>query len=229
MIKAVIIFSEGIFESETLIGYAYNKPTSRIIMPFRIPKDISYDIHIKVCPVSYTGIVLVTIKLIQVLVGYEKGQQFHVFELTRQLPKFSMYALCEDEEKTSQWFQDPKNLDPLISYVAFKLNERFQRICLWINQVFRMPYSTAWNRDLINSKCFQNFLLPADIEPMGEEGNEELRLPLISLYDNSEVTLWFYNRNSIKIMTNNMELAGNLVQSLAKFLNIDNLMVRNMF
>lgn len=113
----MIIFSEGIFESETLIGYAYNKPTSRIIMPFRIPKDISYDIHIKV------------------LVGYEKGQQFHVFELTRQLPKFSMYALCENEEKTSKLFQDPKNLDPLISYVAFKLNERFQRICLWVNQV----------------------------------------------------------------------------------------------
>lgn len=27
--------------------------------------------------------------------GYAEGTQFHVFELNRQLPKFSMYALPE--------------------------------------------------------------------------------------------------------------------------------------
>lgn len=46
-----------------------------------------------------------------------------------------MYALSEDLDATTKPFQDPKNLDPLVSYVTFKLNERFQRICLWINQV----------------------------------------------------------------------------------------------
>lgn len=71
----------------------------------------------------------------------------------------------------------------------------------------------------------KNFLLPTDIETMGMDGNEELRLPLLSLYDNSEVTLWFYNRNCVKIMTKNMGLAGNLIQSLTKFLNIEGLMV----
>lgn len=72
---------------------------------------------------------------------------------------------------------------------------------------------------------FKNFLLPADVEPSDDDGNEELRLPLISLYDNSVVTMWFYNRNFVKIMTKNMELAGNLIQSLTKFLNIDSLTV----
>lgn len=174
-------------------------------MPFRTPKDIAYDIHIKV------------------LVGYEKGQQFHVFELSRQLPKFSMYALIEDDAKIEQIFRDPKVIDPSIDHVAFKLNERSQRICLWINQV---GYSRCSHITFTHLHVqFQNFLLPTDIEPNGIEGTDELRLPLISLYDNSEVTLWFYNRNNVRIMTNNMDLAGNLIQSLTKFLNIENLTV----
>lgn len=54
IIKALIVFSEGIFDGETLIGYSNTKPTSRIILPFRTPKTIAYDIHLKVirieCP-----------------------------------------------------------------------------------------------------------------------------------------------------------------------------------
>lgn len=48
IIKALIIFSEGIFDGETLIGYSNAKPTSRIVLPFRTPKAVAYDIHLKV-------------------------------------------------------------------------------------------------------------------------------------------------------------------------------------
>lgn len=48
IIKALIIFSEGIFEGEALIGYSSAKPTSRIILPFQTPKTMAYDIHLKV-------------------------------------------------------------------------------------------------------------------------------------------------------------------------------------
>lgn len=48
IIKALIVFSEGIFEGETLIGYSNKKPTSRIVLPFRTPKSMTYDIHLKV-------------------------------------------------------------------------------------------------------------------------------------------------------------------------------------
>lgn len=48
IIKALIVFSEGIFDGETLIGYSNTKPTSRIVLPFRTPKTIAYDIHLKV-------------------------------------------------------------------------------------------------------------------------------------------------------------------------------------
>lgn len=44
-------------------------------MPLIAPKDLAYDVHIKA------------------FVGYPESQQFHVFELTRQLPKFSMYSI----------------------------------------------------------------------------------------------------------------------------------------
>lgn len=96
IIKAVIIFADGIFkDSETLIvhpptkrassGYGMmNSANSRessgvsnIVIPLKIEKDEVYDVHIKA------------------FVGNADGNQFHVFELNRQLPKFSMYALPE--------------------------------------------------------------------------------------------------------------------------------------
>lgn len=74
----MLIFSEGIFASETYIAYPADKGASRISIPLLMPKDIPYDINIKA------------------LVGTDHSQQFHVFELTRQLPRFSMYAMRED-------------------------------------------------------------------------------------------------------------------------------------
>lgn len=57
-----------------------------------------------------------------------------MFELTRQLPKFAMYAVAEDFDPIKH-LQDPIQIDENTSYVSFKLNERYQRLCLWINQV----------------------------------------------------------------------------------------------
>lgn len=58
-----------------MIAHPNSRGSSRIIVSLKAPKDFGYDIHIKA------------------FVGYHESQQFHVFELTRQLPKFSMYAL----------------------------------------------------------------------------------------------------------------------------------------
>lgn len=71
----------------------------------------------------------------QILVGFEHSQQFHVFELTRQLPKFSMFAISDNFDM-DHLRSEPIDFDEhTSSYVSFRLNERFQRICLWINQV----------------------------------------------------------------------------------------------
>lgn len=66
--------------------------------------------------------------------GFEHSKQFHVFELTRQLPKFAMYAVLDAFEPT-QHLKGDIVIDETTSYVSFKLNERYQRLCLWINQV----------------------------------------------------------------------------------------------
>lgn len=60
-----------------------------------------YDINIKVlvfyfycyCVLEQSQQIFVHF---QALVGNEHSQQFHVFELTRQLPRFSMYAVLEN-------------------------------------------------------------------------------------------------------------------------------------
>jgi Bardet-Biedl syndrome 2 protein len=55
----------------------------------------------------------------QALVGYEGSQHYHVFELTRQLPRFSMYAVLT--ERTQE----------VDSYVSFVINERLQRVSMF--------------------------------------------------------------------------------------------------
>lgn len=84
--------------------------------------------------------------------------------------------------------------------MSFKVNERLQRLCLWINQ---------------------NFLLTEDLEANIEM--ENFKLNLTSIRDESQITIEFGENGQIRILTKNIELAGNLIQSLANFLNMDNL------
>lgn len=125
----------------------------------------------------------------QAFVGYRNSIQFHVFELTRQLPRFSMYCLLEEEDDVPE------------SYVEFKISERLQRICIWINQ---------------------NFLLPDDIE---FEKGQALKLNLRCLRDGSNVYLNFHASGLVQIFTNHMLLAADLVQSLGNYLKLETLEV----
>ncbi|ROT78697.1 putative Bardet-Biedl syndrome 2 protein-like [Penaeus vannamei] len=107
VIRAVIIFAEGIFEGESHVFHPReNSLTSNIRVPLYPPKDVPVDLHIKT------------------MVGYKGSLHYHVFELTRQLPRFSMYALCTTSVNQPQGF------------VKFKLNERVARIVMWINSSF---------------------------------------------------------------------------------------------
>jgi len=68
LIHSVLIFAEGIFEGECHVLHP-NEPASTIAVPIFPPKDIPVDLHIKA------------------FVGYRGDAHFHVFELTRQLPR----------------------------------------------------------------------------------------------------------------------------------------------
>jgi Bardet-Biedl syndrome 2 protein len=55
----------------------------------------------------------------QALVGYGGSQHYHVFELTRQLPRFAMYALLVERTQ---------DVD---SFVSFVISERLQRVSMF--------------------------------------------------------------------------------------------------
>ncbi|KAJ6218855.1 hypothetical protein RDWZM_004667 [Blomia tropicalis] len=74
-IRAAIVFAEGIFKHESMVIYPHTDLVdTQICVELRPPKDIPIDLHVKV------------------LVGYRASTHFHVFELSRHLPRFAMYA-----------------------------------------------------------------------------------------------------------------------------------------
>lgn len=130
--------------------------------------------------------------MLQALVGYRNSIQYHVFEITRQLPRFSMYSLIKQRPTVDE------------NFVQFKINERLQRICMWINQ---------------------NFLLPDDME---YETGPELRMHMKCLRDGSNLVMVFEATGKVTFYTENMLLASDLVQSLSVFLNLEALEVRHL-
>lgn len=89
------------------------------------------------------------------------------------------------------------------SFVTFRITERVQRICIWINQ---------------------NFLLEQDVALESEE-TKELHLNLFCLRDQSQLDMNFAADGQVKICTPDIRLAGDLVQSLAVYLNLSDLQV----
>ncbi|KAI1890010.1 hypothetical protein AGOR_G00168800 [Albula goreensis] len=168
IIRAVLIFAEGIFEGESHVVHPSAQNLSGCVrVPIIPPKDIPVDLHIKA------------------FVGGKNSTQFHVFEITRQLPRFSMYDL---------------NVDPAAALptgrVTFNVNDRPQRVVMWLNQNFLLPEGTD-TPDVCFTSLRQGGLLS------------------ISMQSNGEITL----------KTDDIDLAGDLVQSLASFLAIDDLQV----
>lgn len=123
--------------------------------------------------------------------GYPNSEQFHIFELTKHLPRFSMYQLSV------------RSMAKHESYVSFRITERVQRICIWINQ---------------------NFLLDEELE-LASEDTKELQLSFVCLRDRSELEMDFGADGQVKFSTPDIRLAGDLIQSLAVFLNVADLQV----
>ncbi|KAJ0069534.1 hypothetical protein NL108_008487, partial [Boleophthalmus pectinirostris] len=158
IIRAVLIFAEGIFEGESHVVHPSAQNLSGCIrVPIVPPKDIPVDLHIKAF--------------------------FHVFEITRQLPRFSMYDLT-----------DKPTAAPPSGWVSFSINDRPQRIVMWLNQ---------------------NFLLP--------EGIDSPDVTFHSLRTGGVLSISKASNGQIIFKTDDIDLAGDLVQSLASFLGIEDL------
>uniref|UniRef100_A0ABI7W129 Bardet-Biedl syndrome 2 protein homolog n=1 Tax=Felis catus TaxID=9685 RepID=A0ABI7W129_FELCA len=172
IIRAVLIFAEGIFLGESHVVHpSIHSLSSSIRIPVTPPKDVPVDLHLKT------------------FVGYRSSTQFHVFELTRQLPRFSMYALTAPHAAT----------EPL-SYVNFILAERAQRVVIWLNQ---------------------NFLLPEDTNIQ----NAPFQVCFTSLRNGGQLYIKIKLSGEITVNTDDIDLAGDIIQSMASFFAIEDLQV----
>ncbi|KRY30501.1 Bardet-Biedl syndrome 2 -like protein [Trichinella spiralis] len=107
VLRGAIIFAERIFPGES---YALLVPKEesceKLEIPLRLEKDTASDLHIKA------------------LVGYSRSSKLYVFDLNQALPKFSMYALCNDTAPC------PKN------GVEFNIGDRGELLCQWLMKNF---------------------------------------------------------------------------------------------
>jgi len=143
--------------------------SSSVSFPICPPRDIPVDLHIKA------------------FVGYKAATHFHVFELTRQLPRFSMYSILTT----------PSETPPPEGVVTMEAKERVQRIVMWLNQ---------------------NFLLTEEVE-----AKTELNLEFLALRDNSPLHIDMDTHGIVTFKTDDMDLAGDLVQSLGTYLGMEDL------
>ncbi|XP_060041501.1 Bardet-Biedl syndrome 2 protein [Erinaceus europaeus] len=176
IIRAVLIFAEGIFLGESHVVHpSIHSLSSSVYIPITPPKDVPVDLYLKT------------------FVGYRSSTQFHVFELTRQLPRFCMYALINPDSATEP-----------VSYVNFIIAERAQRVVTWLNQ---------------------NFLLPDDINTQ----NAPFQVCFTSLRNGGQLFIKTKPNGEITINTDDIDLAGDIIQSMASFFAIEDLQVEANF
>lgn len=173
-VRTAVVFAEGIFQGESFVVHPSDMDVeNQVTIALRPPKDIPIDLHIKA------------------MVGYRGSFHYHVFEMTRRLPKFAMYSVISDEQINVK----PKGT------VVLTLHERCARVVQWINK---------------------NFLLAEELS----ESLERIHITFLALRDGHPITLDMNRErlNEFVITTDNMELAGDIIQSLvAEYLSIDNL------
>uniref|UniRef100_A0A0K2U534 BardetBiedl syndrome 2 protein homolog [Strongylocentrotus purpuratus] n=1 Tax=Lepeophtheirus salmonis TaxID=72036 RepID=A0A0K2U534_LEPSM len=192
IIKCVLIFAEGIFDGECFVQH-YKIPESNVKVAIVPPKDIPVDLHVKA------------------FIGYPNSKNFHVFELTRQLPRFSMYHLLTKEST------DYKNLLPS-GHIHFKLNERISRIIIWLNQTFLLEEEfeapIPSNTDDFEIK----FVFLRKLEECDSEDEAESELKnYLGIHFKMTYT------GDVNLYSDSIEVAGDFIQSLADFLGLDDL------
>lgn len=158
-------------------------------VPIIVPKDLSVDLHI------------------QALVGYDNAQQFHVFEVTRPLVKFSMYKKVEISE-----IEEPK------SYVSFLLNERAPRVGS-ILSLFKLVLSYIVYFK-INLWLSNNFLFTDELLL-----DSNVEIAFVALRTERPLVIKMDLNGQFTIKTDDIELAGEIIQSLALYLNLSDLQV----
>lgn len=166
IIKVAAVFCEVIFEEESLIIHP-QKPSSSMSISLKPNKNQDTEM------------------LIKAVVGNRSSTQDHVFELNHHLPRFANFVHCS-----------PNEIVQSHSHVRFEVQERTNRVVLWMQTAFIVD-----NRLESPEQLFAAFYSVRTGEPLLIE----------------------FNNGAVTIRCNSMELAGDVVQDLARYLNIENL------
>mmetsp|Transcript_41527 Transcript_41527/g.81439 ORF Transcript_41527/g.81439 Transcript_41527/m.81439 type:complete len:719 (+) Transcript_41527:72-2228(+) len=131
--------------------------------------------------------------LVKAIVGHRSSIQDHVFELSHVLPVFATFVFVSRAQLKSE----PSG------FASFNVREAVSRLVLWMKQAFNMLQKQEFNTTSDSMFCaFTNII-----------NDEVLIIEVTPDGDSSKVT----------IKTDNMELAGDIVQDMCKYLKIADL------
>jgi Bardet-Biedl syndrome 2 protein len=174
IIKCIVIVSEQLYKGETFIQYPQEE-TNKVIVQIKNEKDMNINLHIKV------------------LVGISSfAKDYQVFEFNKIIPKYCFYILLRDD--ISQY------KTPLKQGVILKVNERLERLLIWLEQNFNIPIKEL--------NLFKN--------------NEIYDIRFLSLRTDKVLQIYMQN-TTIQIMTDEIELGGNVLQDLCKSFQINDI------
>mmetsp|Transcript_51970 Transcript_51970/g.86425 ORF Transcript_51970/g.86425 Transcript_51970/m.86425 type:complete len:704 (+) Transcript_51970:55-2166(+) len=166
IIKSIIVFAEQLFSGESLFVHPKN-PSNTLRVPISPPKDVTADM------------------LVKIVVGTRASNVFHVFEVAQRLPKFAMYMPV-----------DPDRVQEPISSVTFHINERINRVIMWINNSFNIEY-----RNLNQDTLYAAFVSVRTGKPLCLRMTPEAG-------------------GTLQIRTDDMEVAGEVIQDMCGFLTV---------
>lgn len=131
---------------------------------------------------------------IKVLVGLSFfSKDFQVFEYNKIIPKYCFYILLRDD--VSRYRTQMKQ------GVVLKVNERLERLLIWLQENFNIPIKEL--------SLFKNSDNIYDIRFLSLRTDKVLQI--------------FMQNTTIQLMTDEIELAGNVLQDLSKFFQISDL------
>ncbi|KAK3236701.1 hypothetical protein CYMTET_53174, partial [Cymbomonas tetramitiformis] len=131
--------------------------------------------------------------LIKVMVGTRTSAIYHVFEVDYRLPKFAMYVPIRRDEAPEP-----------ISSVQFHINERISRVNMWLEASFSSSPKA---------------------EGAPPASNDSLETAFVSLRDGKPMSISVSSDNggTVIIRSDDMEVAGEIVQDLCTYLGVSEL------
>lgn len=194
-IRAAIVFAEGLFKHESFVVYPQEQEVSDVIsVPLRPPKDVPVDMHCKA------------------LVGYKSSSHYHVFELSRRLPRFSMYNLIRafylntskeklndmyDKDEDNYWNDSLEDSNIKSNKFRSKTKQKNQLETMKISQPDSFV-SIHINEPIGNIVKWitTNFLLDIESDQNENFDNKERRFEFISMRDQKPLIFELMRNNN---------------------------------